>query len=172
MLDGCIHRFSDSRTTIGDAEVVLINSFTHDAPIDSCIDEQYPLYLEPTWTQEKQDVWYGCVEANLASPGVWGMQARREDTGASVTGSGQTYVWGWSDAILPGGEIAYLVESLPAQVRFDLADVPASQLQVLALPADGCGALAACSRSPGARRSRASRHAAPSGSARTRRSPS
>jgi hypothetical protein len=137
MLDGCIHRFSDSLTEVGTTESVMVNVFTQTAPIDMCVDEQYQLYIPPTWTQEKADAWYDCVAVNVASPGRWGMQVRRLTDGASVTGSQDTYVWGWSDAVHPGGERVYLVEVLPSSVRFDLVDAPVTAIMVWALPGDG-----------------------------------
>lgn len=137
MLDGCIHRFSDSLTSVDDTEAVMVNVFEQTAPIDMCVDEQYQLYIPPTWTQEKADAWYDCVAVNVASMGRWGMQVRRVSDGASVTGSQDTYVWGWSDALHPGGERVYLVEVLPASVRFDLVDAPATAMMVWALPGDG-----------------------------------
>lgn len=137
ILDGCIHRFSDSLTMLGATEAVMVNVFDQTAPIDMCVDEQYQLYIPPTWTPEKADAWYDCAAVNVASPGRWGMQVRRVSDGASVTGSQDTYVWGWSDAVHPGGERVYLVEVLPSSVRFDLVDAPATAMMVWALPGDG-----------------------------------
>jgi hypothetical protein len=134
-VDGCIHRFSDSRTTIDGVDAAIFDYFDAEAPYDTCLVQQYDLYLPPAWTDEKARVWYECFNRNVASMGRWGMQARRVGDGASVTGSQDTYVWGRSDRLLPGGEILYLVEVLPSRVRFDLADVPPSALRVYALVA-------------------------------------
>jgi hypothetical protein len=134
-MDGCIHRFSDSRTTIDGVEAVIFDYFVADAPVDSCLDEQYQLYLPPAWTEEKARIWYECFGSNVGSIGIWGMQARRVSDGASITGSQRTYVWGRSDRLLPGGEIVYLVETLPERTRFDLADVVPTPLAVNALVA-------------------------------------
>lgn len=128
-VDGCIHRFADSRTTMDGAEVLLVNYFAMDAPIDLCLVEQYALYQPPTWTQEKADAWYGCFAKNRTAPGVWGMQVLDERTGTGLTGSQGTYVWGWSDELLPG-ERVYLVEYLAGPGAFDLSDRAASPLQV------------------------------------------
>ena len=107
--------------------------FDQQAPIDTCLWEQYQLYLPPTWTQEKADAWYTCFAQNVGAPGVWGMQAWREADGVGLTGSQQTYVWGASDQLLPSGEIVYLVEMLPAVAPFDLSGVALSELKVFAL---------------------------------------
>ncbi|MEM6991270.1 MAG: hypothetical protein AAF721_12250, partial [Myxococcota bacterium] len=60
VVDGCIHRFSDSRSQMDGEDVVVIDYFAMTAPIDYCLDEQYALYQEPTWTDEKADAWYTC----------------------------------------------------------------------------------------------------------------
>ena len=134
-VDGCIHRFSDSRTTMNGAEVLLINYFAMDAPIDLCLHEQFALYQPPTWTDEKADAWYGCFAKNRTAPGVWGMQVLDERTGLGLTGSQGTYVWGWSDQLRPGERI-YLVEYLAGPGAFDLSDRPLTPLRAHAL-ADG-----------------------------------
>jgi hypothetical protein len=132
-VDGCIHRFSDSRTVMDGKEALLINYFAMDAPVDLCLKEQYALYQPPTWTDEKADAWYACFAKNRESVGVWGMQVVDERTGAGLTGGQTVYVWGWSDALAPGGEVLYLVESLPPKTLWDLSDVSPGNLQVLAL---------------------------------------
>ena len=131
-VDGCIHRFADSRTSMDGAEVLMINYFTMDAPIDLCLHEQFALYQPPTWTPEKADAWYGCFAQNRTAPGVWGMQVIDERTGAGITGSQGTYVWGWSDELLPG-ERVYLVEYLAGPGAWDLSDRAPSALRVSAI---------------------------------------
>lgn len=132
-VDGCIHRFADSRTRIDGQAAIVVNYFAMQAPVDLCLDEQFQLYIPPTWTQEKADAWYGCFAKNRKAPGVWGMQAVREVDGAGITGSQGTYVWGWSTTLRTGGEPLYLVESLPGTTLWDLSDRAPSPLQVLAL---------------------------------------
>jgi len=133
VMDGCVHRFSDSRSVMDGEEVIVFNYFVQDAPFDRCLEEQYALYLPPTWTPEKTEAWYGCFEQNVQSMGVWGMQVLRESDGVGRTGSLNTYVWGRSDELLPSGEMVYLVEILPGSGRFDLADRTPSALAVYAL---------------------------------------
>ena len=132
-VDGCIHRFSDSRTVMDGKEALLINYFSMDAPVDLCLDEQFALYQPPTWTDEKADAWYSCFAQNRKSPGVWGMQVVDERTGTPLTGGQTIYVWGWSDRIGPDDEVLYLVEYLPPKTLWDLSDVPPGTLQVQAL---------------------------------------
>lgn len=132
-VDGCIHRFSDSRTVMDGKEALLVNYFAMDAPVDLCLDEQFALYQPPTWTDEKADAWYGCFAQNRKSPGTWGMQVVDERTGAPLTGGQTIYVWGWSGELGPDDEILYLVEYLPPKTLWDLSDVPPGTLQVQAL---------------------------------------
>jgi hypothetical protein len=140
-VDGCVHRFDDSRTVIDGTESVLYDVF-HGTTVATCLVEQYALYLgDPAdpdpekrpWSASKQKAWADCQIANLKSKGVWAMVALQTADGNSVTGSVQTYVWGKSDALVPGGETVYLVETLPASEAFDLSDVPPSKLNVYAL---------------------------------------
>jgi len=132
-VDGCIHRFEDSRSTMDGEAVVVIDYFDMEAPIDYCLDEQFALYQDPAWTDEKAAAWYDCFEANVTAPGRWGMQVLRESDGAGLTGAQELYVWGWTDTVLPGGEIIYLVEQLPGVGAFDLSDREPSELQLWAL---------------------------------------
>jgi hypothetical protein len=132
-MDGCIHRFSDSRAVMDGEDIVIFNYFTQTAPVGLCLYEQYQLYLEPTWTEEKQRAWNECFSRNVGAIGVWGMQARAEASGQSRTGGLNTYIWGRATTLRPGGETLYLVELLPGEGRWDLADRAASALVVYAL---------------------------------------
>ncbi len=139
--DRCMHRYGDSRTTMDGTPVVLFNSF-HGAPVDTCLKEQYALYIgDPNdanadarpWSTAKQQAWGVCQEKNLKSRGTWAMEVLREADGLPVTGSLQTYVWGWSTSLRPGGEPLYLVEVFTRDVAFDVSDVPPPMLEVRAL---------------------------------------
>lgn len=44
-------------------------------------------------------------------------------------------VWGWTDALLPGGEVVYLVEVLPGSGAFDLSDRAPGTIEARALVA-------------------------------------
>lgn len=131
--NGCIHRFADSRVTVSGEEAVMFDYFVASGPVDTCLDEQYALYLPPTWTPEKVAAWNACIAQIVGQTGTWGMQVRRLSDGASLTGSLNTYVWGATERLLPSGELVYVVESMPSGARFDVADVPASALHVWAL---------------------------------------
>ena len=133
VVDDCIHRFADSRSTMDGEAVVVIDYFDMDAPISYCLDEQFALYQDPAWTDEKAEAWYECFGANVAAPGRWGMQVVRESDGVGLTGAQELYVWGWTDTVLPGGEVVYLVEQLPGVGAFDLSDREPSELQLWAL---------------------------------------
>jgi hypothetical protein len=141
--DTCIHRYFDSRTVMDGQEALLVNYFAVDwshpdnAPFASrCKNEQYQAIMDPT--EAKQSVMFACSAGQAGAKGAWGMKVMRESDGASLTGSQGTYVWGWSTALKAGGEALYLVESLPAQVRFNLKDdagnrLAPTQLRVYAL---------------------------------------
>ncbi|MBI2395509.1 MAG: hypothetical protein HYV09_38435, partial [Deltaproteobacteria bacterium] len=140
-VDGCLHRFSDGRTTIDGVPSILYGVF-HAKSWSTCLKEQYALYLGSTtdpdpekrpWSASKQKAWGDCQLANLKARGSWAMEALNESTGASVTGGVANYVWGWTGALTASHETLYLVETLPAGHAFDLSDVPPSKLQVFAL---------------------------------------
>lgn len=140
-VDRCVHRFSDSRTTIDGKPSVVYNIF-HGATVATCLTQQYALYLgDPAdpdpekrpWSASKQKAWGDCQTANIKAKGQWAMEALGEADGSSVTGGVGNYVWGWTNKMVPGGETLYLVEQLPAEHRFDLSDVPAPKLEVRAL---------------------------------------
>ena len=76
----------------------------------------------------KADAWYSCFAKNRTAPGVWGMQVVDERIGTGLTGSQGTYVWGWSDELIPGERI-YLVEYLAGPGAFDLSDRPLTPLR-------------------------------------------
>ncbi len=129
VMDGCVHRFSDSRSRMDGQDVVVFNRFSMDAPVDLCLDEQFDLYQDPPWTEEKADAWYDCFATNVGASGRWGMQVLRESDGAGLTGGQDVYLWGWSDALHPSGEVVYLVETFDGPGRFDLADRAPSALR-------------------------------------------
>jgi len=133
VMDGCIHRFSDSRSVMDGQEVLVFNYFAQTAPVDLCLSKQYQLYVEPTWTDEKADAWYGCFASNVGAMGLWGMQVLRESDGLPLTGSQQTYVWGRTSTALPSGEAVYLVEYVLGDGRWDLADRELTPIRVQAL---------------------------------------
>lgn len=144
--DHCIHRYSDARTLMDGEDALLVNYFTTDwthpdnAPLSGrCKNEQYQLYMEPTWTKAKRDVWDACALRHAATKGHWGVKVLRESDGVALTASADTYVWGWSRSLHPSGETLYLVELMPNPVRFDVkadnggARIAPSALRVRAL---------------------------------------
>jgi len=135
VVNNCVHRFSDSRTQMDGQNAVMINYFRMDEVVDRCLEEQYQLYLEPTWTEDKTEAWYSCFGENVGAVGVWGMKLIRESDGITLTGSMDTYIWGWTDQLLPSGDITYLMEFVPEAGRFDLSDREPSRLYVKTLHA-------------------------------------
>jgi len=130
---GCIHRFGDSRVVVSGEDAVMFDYFVASGPVDTCLDEQYALYLPPTWTPDKVAAWNACISRIVGQTGTWGMQVRRLRDGTSLTGSQGTYVWGATDRLLPSRELVFVVESVPTTTRFDLTDVAPSALHVWAL---------------------------------------
>jgi hypothetical protein len=110
--DGCIHRFSDSRSRINGREVIVFNHFIQSAPVDTCIPEQ----------RAGGSSWTTCVAKNVASTGTWAVQVLDDETGALIADNNRSYVWGWSDKIMPGGETVYFVEDLSDSNVFNLSD--------------------------------------------------
>lgn len=138
--DKCIHRYSDARTFMDGEDVLLLNYFTTDwtqpdnAPLaGKCKNEQYQLYMEPTWTTAKRQAWEACAFQHAATKGRWNMKVVRESDGALLTGSADTYVWGWSSSLHPSAETLYLVEALPNPVRFDVKDDGGNRMSPSAL---------------------------------------
>lgn len=131
MMNRCIHRFSDSRSTMGNTEVDIVNYFKQSAPVDTCIPEQRLYY------KGNQDPWQACILKNLKSKGVWGMRVIRESNGATLTGSLNSYIWGKADNFYSTAEPVYLVEILPDSEMFDLSDQPPPKLQARTIGANG-----------------------------------
>lgn len=132
--NGCVHTFSDSRSIMDREHVIIFNYFREEAPQQTCIKEQYQLYLDPAWTLDKQQIWHTCIAMNRTAPGMWNMQVLRERDGIPLAESRNVYIWGASRELLPNGEMVYLVESLPQRtVPFDLGEHAPSPLLIRAL---------------------------------------
>jgi len=132
--NGCIHTFSDSRSIMDGERVIIFNYFRQEAPLRTCLKEQYDLYLAPAWTANKQEAWHSCSAANLASPGLWNMRVLRERDGSLLAENLNVYIWGASTDLLPSSEMVYLVELLPPQaIPFDLSPHAPGPLHVRAL---------------------------------------
>ncbi|MFN7959874.1 MAG: hypothetical protein U0002_01250 [Thermoanaerobaculia bacterium] len=138
--DKCLHRYGNARSVMDGQNVLLLDYFTvnwadpaNASLVGRCKDQQYQLYMDPPWTQAKQDVWNACASQHLAARGRWGMKVLSEANGGGLTGSLDTYVWGWSTTLRSGGEVLYLVEPTPNPVRFDLKDASGQRLPPQAL---------------------------------------
>ena len=120
--NGCIHRFSDGRTALDGHAVILVDVFHAAADADRCLPEQYALYLPPTtnWGDAKYAAWLACAERSRETTGDWTAEALDVRTGELVGSVPRSYVWGWSDRVLPGGTPVYAVEALPDRAGFDL----------------------------------------------------
>jgi hypothetical protein len=120
-------RFSDGRSRMDGQNVIVYDYFIQNQGITNCAAEQFGFYFG------YDQVWYQCLANNLASTGNWAMQVLRESDGAPLTGSTQSYIWGWSDRIFPGGDVVYLTEVTPSSMRFDFGDVAPTPLSMRSL---------------------------------------
>jgi hypothetical protein len=127
--DGCIHRFADGIAKTGNVPIVVFNSFRQRAPVSDCLREQYSYYAPGSDGKE----WLACAERNIKSRGSWGLQAYDLKNGRNIASVPNTYVWGMSSRLLPGGEFLYLAEEVPADHAFDLSDVPPSAIELRVL---------------------------------------
>src|SRR5262249_14962040 len=103
----CIRRFSDSRSLMDSEPVIVFDLFKQLQGVSTCAAEQ----------QAGGDTWVNCLNSNRASRGSWGVQVLRERDGALLSSVDQTFIWGRSDKILPSGDVVYLSEILPSDVR-------------------------------------------------------
>jgi hypothetical protein len=119
--NGCLHVYENGLTK--DAGNVRIHfNYFESARRGLCVAEQYLLYLT-NWSPAANSGWQSCLTAQTeASPGSWNWRLEDTVTGAGVTGSPNTYVWGVNDRIFPGQQPFYVLEALPANVKFRFVD--------------------------------------------------
>ncbi|MBX4204695.1 MAG: dockerin type I repeat-containing protein [Candidatus Doudnabacteria bacterium] len=137
MMNRCIMLFSDGRTKIGTNDAIIFNYFIQEQPVSNCVYEQYQLTVAPVWTTAKDTAWNNCIAQNLKSKGNWAMAAYRQSDGVGLTASGNNYIWGMSDKLIPSGQMIYLTEILPTSVTFDLSDRPLPKLEARTIDANG-----------------------------------
>ncbi len=134
-MNGCVHRFSDSRVTLAGREAIAVDVFHDSGKRQTCLAEQYQLYFNgwsagfavppgstvddaKPWSAIKQRIWNGCKAQNLSCPGQWAFELYDEATGVPLVTVSGGYVWGWSERVVPGATV-YFVEPLAASAPFD-----------------------------------------------------
>ncbi len=81
-VDGCIHRFGDSRTVMDGKEVLLGQLLRHGRPRrPPASTSSSPSISRPPGPTPRLDAWYGCFAKNQKASGKWGMQVVDERTG-------------------------------------------------------------------------------------------
>jgi hypothetical protein len=134
-MDGCIHRFSDSRIEMDGRRAIAVDVF-HALDVQRpCVPEQYQLYFDgwsegfavpngasaqdaKPWSAAKERAWHACKAQNVRSRGTWRLELYDEGSGAQLAAMTGGYIWGWSYRIVPGA-VVYLQEPLDANAPFD-----------------------------------------------------
>ncbi len=104
----CIHAPGDGLSTELGVAIVGYDQFTASTEFHDCVDEQCEWYRDDT------PAWDTCREQDLQTAGTWSYVVLEQTTGDTAAVFPQTYVWGQSDKIWPGGW-TYLVEPMTAQ---------------------------------------------------------
>ena len=136
MLNGCLHRFSDSLYEAGDVPVTVYSRFASDTPANDCralqVDEVVSKFAPATMA-----AWSACAAANfLPTRGSWSVDVRRLADGAPLSRAPNRYAWGTSKHLTTNQARVFLLEALPGKVRFDRHDEPVGALVVAALGVD------------------------------------
>jgi hypothetical protein len=117
MQNGCIHRFRDGVSRMDGKDVVIFNQFDADPYAYKCSDEQYAVYTS-NWDPNVYNRFVLCLgRVRDAARGRWRMITKNMATGAGLTGSMNTYVWGMSTDLVPSPEPVYFVELLPTNQK-------------------------------------------------------
>lgn len=134
-MNGCIHRFSDSRVDFDHRAGVAVNVFHATDPQKTCMAEQYQLYFDgwtegvavapnasakdaKPWSEAKERMWHACKSQNVRSRGNWTFEVYDEGSGGQLAGMTGGYIWGWSVRIVPNS-LVYVVEPLKPNGPFD-----------------------------------------------------
>ena len=133
MAHGCIHRYSDSRVTSSEqAPAVAFNVFRLTSPAPSCESEQRALF-KGGFTDALQQVYRTCVIGTAAQPGRWTLQVLDESNGSGVVAISDSYMWGYTDKLLPGGRLSFIVEPFSAPIPFARPSDSTSKMKIYAL---------------------------------------
>jgi hypothetical protein len=134
-MNHCIHRFSDSRVRVDQHDAVGVDIFEAANPKVACQAEQSQLYTDgwsagfarppkvadadaKPWSPVKSRAWNECLRETVHALGRWSFETYDETTGKPLRTLRDSYVWGWSDKVLPMGT-AFIVEPLPPRSLFD-----------------------------------------------------
>lgn len=134
MAHGCIHRYDDSRlTSVEGRAAVAFSVFRVSSPDTqrTCEAEQRADYKARS--AASNEAFLACVISTSGTVGRWTLQVLDERTGASAVAAADTYLWGFSNEILPGGRTVLLVEKLNRPVPFNRLGVSEPQIHLLQL---------------------------------------
>jgi hypothetical protein len=133
MAHGCIHRYSDSRVISAQGTpAVAFNVFRLSSPAPSCETEQRALF-NGGFTDSLQQVYRTCVIGTASHTGRWTLQVLDEGTGSGVVAIQDSYMWGYTDKLLPGGQLSFIVEPFDAPTPFARPKDSPRQMKIYAL---------------------------------------
>lgn len=115
---GCIHRYSDARVRSAQGwPAVAFNVFRLVSPEPACEAEQRAMFSSG-FTAAATRTYDTCLIGTAARPGRWMLQALDETNGNGVAALPDSYLWGYSDRLLPGGALVFIVEPFAAPTPF------------------------------------------------------
>jgi hypothetical protein len=133
LLNGCLHRYADSRAvSVEGRPIVAYSLFASDTPVDNCKVEQMAF-------MNGGDVnrYLGCVSKNFATTGAWHVEILDENDGTKL-GTANNYLWGILPNLVPDQKgSALVIESIDGKPRFDQADLVPESVGVFAARAAG-----------------------------------
>ena len=135
-VDRCVHHFSDGLFQVQDKYLTLHNEFHVTSTYDKCVAEQHAALAAPndaTLASAAQ----ACIRDHaLAATGSWHAVLTHAESGLPLSTRLFSSVWGASDKLLPSGEVAFLVEAMPQQLRFDRQGYASGNLRVMVADAN------------------------------------
>ena len=115
---GCIHRYSDSRVTSSlGAPAIAFNVFRLLSLVPSCEAEQRVMF-NSGFTETSTRAYDTCLIGTASQPGRWMLQVLDENNGSGVAALQDAYMWGYTDRLLPGGQLSIIVEPFAAPTPF------------------------------------------------------
>jgi hypothetical protein len=142
--NGCIQRFSDSRSILNGSEVLIFNHFIQTVAANLCTQQLNNLYAaanavppDPAQVTAASVVLNACETANLKAQGNWVTAVLDESTGATISDNSNSYTWGWLNNFYPGTNPVYLVEAVASNMKFDFSDQTVPQIQARTLSPSG-----------------------------------
>jgi hypothetical protein len=127
--NGCVQVYGNGIDKMDGDEILHFNTFVSSQK-GMCLTEQLMVYVTNWQSTSAVNNWSTCLKnKTLASTGSWNWRVLDIPSGQGITGSENTYVWATSDKIFPQAAPFYIVEKLPAGVKYDFLQtaLPASE---------------------------------------------